>query len=91
MEAKAFKGIVHIYKLNGESRFVVDPRAIPAEVRDALCVKQDYWRDSMIGPNHDVAHYDLNRKAWRDMRHAALLHSFDQQTIIYDGASLRWC
>jgi len=91
METKAFKGTVHIYTLNGERRYVVDPRSIPSDVRDGLCIQHNYWLPSIIGPNHTVAHYDLTRKAWRDMRNATRDYTANEQTIIYDDGELKWC
>lgn len=82
---KAFKGTVHIYELNGKIRKVVDPKTIPADIRDELCLRNNYWLDSIIGPNHTVAHYDLLRQDWRDMRHAILTESFYDQSLSYDG------
>lgn len=85
METKAFKGTVHIFELNGEWRKVVDPRTIPADIRDELCRRNNYWLDSIIGPNHDVAYFDLKRQNWRDMRHARKVHTFTDENISFDG------
>jgi hypothetical protein len=90
MEIKAFRGTVHVFDLKGKMRKVIDPRTIPAEIRDELCRRNNYWLDSIIGPNHDVAHFDLTRQNWRDMRHAVLQHTLSDQPITYDGAGLSW-
>ena len=81
---KAFKGTVHVLNLKGEVRKVVDPRTIPSDIRDALCQRNNYWLDSIIGPNQEVAHFDLRRQNWRDMRHAVKLHTLTEQSISYD-------
>ena len=67
-----FFGTVHTFKLNGEERLVVDPYTIPSDIRDDLCIQHNYWLPSIIGPNHKVAHYDMGRQGWRDMRNATL-------------------
>jgi hypothetical protein len=90
MDIKAFTGTVHIFTLNGKERKVVDPRSIPQDVRDALCVQHNYWLDSIIGPNHDVAHFDVTRQGWRDMRNAELKHTFNDQPITYASGILSW-
>ena len=82
---KAFKGTVHVYELKGKIRKVVDPKTIPADIRDELCRRNNYWLDSVIGPNHTVAHYDLMRQNWRDMRNAVKVNTFHDQNISYDG------
>lgn len=87
---KFFKGTVHVFELNGKLRKVVDPRTIPQEVRDALCVRHNYWLPSIIGPNHDVAHFDVNRQGWRDMRYAVKKHTFENQSVKYADGSLTW-
>ena len=82
---KAFKGTVHVFMLNDKERKVVDPRSIPPDIRDALCLRRDYRLPSIIGPNHDVAHFDLSRQDWRDMRNAVKVNTFHDQNISYDG------
>lgn len=86
---KAFKGTVHTYELKGKVRRVVDPKSIPSDIRDALCRRHNYWLDSIIGPNHTVAHFDLMRQDWRDMRHATLTHTMYDQPITYDEVNGR--
>lgn len=81
---KAFKGTVHLFNLKGVTRKVVDPRSIPADIRDALCRRNNYWLDSILGPNHEVAHFDLTRQNWRDMRHATLVHTITDQNVSYN-------
>jgi len=83
---KAFKGTVHLFTLNGKERRVVDPRTIPSDIRDALCLRHDYRLPSIIGPNHDVAHYDLMRKDWRDMRHAEKTQTFYNQNLSFSDS-----
>ena len=90
MTVKAFKGTVHVYILNGKERKVVDPRSIPSEIRDALCQQHDYSLPSIIGPNHDVAHFDVVRQGWRDMRYADRKHTFGNQSITYADGVLSW-
>ena len=87
---KAFKGTVHVFMLNDKERKVVDPRSIPNDIRDALCVQHNYHLPSIIGPNHDVAHFDLNRQGWRDMRYAMKKHTFTEQNVSFDGTTLAW-
>ena len=91
METKAFKGTVHTFDLNGKVRKVVDPRTIPAEIRDELCRRNNYWLDSIIGPNHTVAHFDLSRQDWRDMRYATKVATMTDQPIVYSQGNLTWC
>lgn len=90
MNIKAFKGTVHIFILNDKERKVVDPLSIPSDVRDDLCVQHDYTLPSIIGPNHDVAHFDVMRQGWRDMRNATLKHTFENQAITYADGTLSW-
>ena len=87
---KAFKGTVHVFMLNDKERKVVDPRSIPTDIRDALCLRRDYRLPSIIGPNHDVAHFDLIRQDWRDMRYAVKKHTFTEQNVSFDGTNLAW-
>ena len=91
MEAKAFKGTVHTFQLKGMVRRVIDPRTIPADIRDELCRRNNYWLDSMVGPNQHVAHFDLTRQNWRDMRHAVKIHTMTDQSIAYSDGVLTWC
>ena len=90
MEIKAFRGTVHKFVLNGKDRYVLDPSTIPAEIRDELCKRNNYWLDSIIGPNHDVAHFDFLRQDWRDMRHAVLKHTFTDRPVSYSNGTLTW-
>jgi hypothetical protein len=90
MTVKAFKGTVHVFMLKDKERKVVDPRTIPHDIRDALCVRHNYNLPSLIGPNHDVAHFDLNRQDWRDMRYAKKVKSFFDQTITFNGDRWQW-
>lgn len=90
MDIKAFKGTVHVFELNGKERKVVDPRTIPHDIRDSLCVQHDYRLPSIIGPNHDVAHFDMGRQGWRDMRYAVKKHTFNDQPITYANGNLNW-
>lgn len=84
---KAFTGTVHKFVLGAEPRFVVDPKTIPAGIRDELCMRNNYWLDSKIGPNQHVAHYDLTRQNWRDMRNAIRIETFENRLIQYNPES----
>lgn len=86
---KTFKGTVHTFKLRGQMREVVDPRTIPLDIRDALCRQHDYALPSIIGPNHDVAYFDLMRQNWRDMRYAEKVSTCYEQSITYDTVNGR--
>lgn len=90
MNTKAFNGTVHVYTLKGVERKVVDPRTIPSDIRDELCKRHNYLLPSVIGPNHDVAHFDVVRQGWRDMRYAQRQHTFENQTITYENNTLLW-
>lgn len=87
MAVKTFNGTVHKFILKLDKRFVVDPATIPHDIRDALCQRHNYWLDSRIGPNHNVAHYDVMRQNWRDMRNAIKTETFENRTIAYDTES----
>lgn len=87
---KAFKGTVHVFILNGKERKVIDPNTIPLDIKNELCSRKDYWLPSIAGPNHDVAHFDISRQNWRDMRNATLKHTFRNQPITYNGTNLAW-
>lgn len=72
-----FFATVHKYELpNNDIRTVIDPRTIPAEVREAFCLL-GYWKNSAIGPNQHVAYFDLAAQSWRDMRNAKHREEFD--------------
>lgn len=89
-----FYGKVHTFNLKGKLRLVVDPSTIPSDIRDALCRQNNYWLPSIIGPNHKVAHYDMGRQGWRDMRHAHLEESRNATilcTTSDSGMSLTTC
>lgn len=92
MASTTFKGTVHRFKLKLEDRFVVDPQSIPANIRDALCQRYNYWLDSRIGPNHNVAHFDTLRQGWRDMRYAVKLDTYNDRDITYNDTdgTLHW-
>ena len=90
MDSKTFVGTVHHYMLDGKDRYVVDPQSIPPDIRDNLCLQQNYWLPSIIGPNHTFAHFDLNRQGWRDMRYAARKGTFGSQSIAVKDGLLHW-
>jgi hypothetical protein len=77
-----FRGTIHKFNLNGQERVVIDPCSIPSDVRDSLCIQHNYWLPSIIGPNHNVAHFDVGRQGWRDMRYAKLESTYNATVVV---------
>lgn len=82
-----FSGTVKQFNLGGDIRTVIDPRTMPDRVRDAVCRQHNYRLPSIIGPNHDVAYYDMRRQGWRDMRYATEETSCDNVELVYSTIS----